>query len=92
MDFRVGGSFTQKMQLAGTGEFSFSGQYDEIVEPESIVYHANLGQAITRVVVEFSSRAKERKLVLTHEGCPDEMFARTSRKAPLNRSTSSTLG
>jgi Activator of Hsp90 ATPase homolog 1-like protein len=25
MDFRVGGTFTQKMQIAGAGEFSFSG-------------------------------------------------------------------
>jgi uncharacterized protein YndB with AHSA1/START domain len=36
MDFRAGGSFTQKMQLAvngGTCEFSFSCKYDEIVEP-----------------------------------------------------------
>jgi uncharacterized protein YndB with AHSA1/START domain len=31
MDFRVGGSFTQKMQITGAGEFTFTGKYDEIV-------------------------------------------------------------
>jgi uncharacterized protein YndB with AHSA1/START domain len=80
MDFRVGGSFTQKMQIAasgGTCEFSFSGKYDEIVEPERIVYHANFGQAITRVVVEFFEQGQGTKLVLTHGGCPDEMFCKT---------------
>ena len=77
MDFRVGGSFTQKMQIAGAGEFSFSGRYDEIVEPERIVYHANFGHAITRVVVEFFEHGKGTKVVLTHEGCPDDFFCKT---------------
>src|ERR1700722_2849652 len=56
MDFRVGGSFTQKMQLLVNGkacEYSVTGTYDEIVEPERIVYHANFGHAVTRVIVEF---------------------------------------
>src|ERR1700675_2125632 len=44
MDFRVGGSFTQKMHIAGAGEFSFTGKYDEIVEPERISYHADFGR------------------------------------------------
>jgi uncharacterized protein YndB with AHSA1/START domain len=80
MDFRVGGAFTQKMHIAvngGTCEFSFSGKYDEIVEPERIVYHANFGQAVTRVVVEFLEQGKGTKVVLTHEGCPDENFCKT---------------
>jgi uncharacterized protein YndB with AHSA1/START domain len=77
MDFRVGGSFTQKMQIAGAGEFSFSGKYDEIVEPEKIVYHANFGHAITRVAVEFFEHGKGTKVVLTHEGCPDDFFCKT---------------
>ena len=37
MDFRVGGCFTQKMQIAvngGTCEFSFIGTYEEIVVPD----------------------------------------------------------
>jgi uncharacterized protein YndB with AHSA1/START domain len=77
MDFRVGGSFTQKMQIAGAGEFSFSGKYDEIVEPEKIVYHANFGHAMTRVTVEFFEQGKGTKVVLTHEGCPDDFFCKT---------------
>jgi uncharacterized protein YndB with AHSA1/START domain len=76
MDFRVGGSFTQRMQIAGAGEFSLTGTYDEIVAPEMIVYHANFGQAITRVVVEFFEQGKGTKVVLMHEGCPDEIFCK----------------
>jgi uncharacterized protein YndB with AHSA1/START domain len=80
MDFRVGGSFTQKMQLLVNGEtceFSLSGTYDEIVEPERIVYRANFGHAITRVIVEFFEQGRGTKVVLTHEGCPDEFFSKT---------------
>ena len=80
MDFRVGGSFTQRMQIAANGaacEFSFNGTYDEIVEPERIVYHAVFGPAVTRVVVEFFEQGKGTKVVLTHEECPDEMFCRS---------------
>src|SRR5438067_4319500 len=53
MDFRVGGGFTQKMQIGDKGRFTFTGTYEEIVEPERIVYRANLGPAVTRVMVEF---------------------------------------
>jgi uncharacterized protein YndB with AHSA1/START domain len=71
MDFRVGGSFTQKMHITGAGEFSFTGTYDEIVVPERIVYHANLGPATTRVIVEFFEQGSQTKMVLTQEGFPD---------------------
>jgi uncharacterized protein YndB with AHSA1/START domain len=71
MDFRVGGSFTQKMYITGAGEFSFTGTYDEIVVPERIVYHANLGPATTRVIVEFFEQGRQTKMVLTQEGFPD---------------------
>jgi uncharacterized protein YndB with AHSA1/START domain len=80
MDFRVGGSFTQKMQLlvnAEACEFSLSGIYDEIVEPERIVYRASFGHAIARVIVEFFEQGRGTKVVLTHEGCPDEFFSKT---------------
>ena len=75
--FRVGGSFTQKMYLAGAGEFSFTGKYDEIVEPERISYHAEFGQAITRVVVEFFEQGNQTRVVLTHDGFPNESFCKT---------------
>ncbi len=80
MDFRVGGSFTQKMQIATNGgicESSFSGKYEEIAEPEKIVYHANFGHAVVKVIVEFFEHGDHTKLVLTHENCPDEMFCKT---------------
>ena len=77
MDFRVGGSFTQKMHIAGAGEFSFTAKYDEIVEPERISYHADFGQAITRVVVEFFEQGNRTRVVLTHDGFPNESFCKT---------------
>jgi uncharacterized protein YndB with AHSA1/START domain len=77
MDFRVGGSFTQKMHIAGAGEFSFTGKYDEIVEPERISYHAEFGQAIARVVVEFFEQGNQTRVVLTHDGFPNESFCKT---------------
>jgi len=79
MDFRVGGSFTQKIQLAVHGklcEFSVSGTYEEIVEPERIVYSADFGNFSTRVMVEFFEQVKGTKVVLTHEGCPDDSFCK----------------
>lgn len=76
MDFRVGGGFTQKMQIGGAGEFSFSGTYDEIVEPERIVYRAHFGPVTTRVTVEFFELGGGTKLVLTHEAFPDEFFCK----------------
>ena len=77
MVFRVGGSFTQKMHIAGAGEFSFTGKYDEIVEPERISYHAEFGQAITQVVVEFFEQGNQTRVVLTHDGFPNESFCKT---------------
>jgi len=77
MDFRVGGSFTQTMQLRLNGEtceFSMTGTYDEIVEPERIVYQADFGFATTRVRVEFFEEGKGTRVVVTHEGCPDGYF------------------
>jgi uncharacterized protein YndB with AHSA1/START domain len=72
MDFRVGGSFTQKMQIAVAGEFSLTGKYDEIVEPKKISYHANLGPAVVHVVVEFFAEGNGTRVVLTQEGLPDD--------------------
>lgn len=71
MDFRVGGSFTQKMHITGAGDFTFTGQYEEIVEPERIAYHADLG-GTARVLVEFFEQGNRTKVVLTQDGFPDE--------------------
>jgi uncharacterized protein YndB with AHSA1/START domain len=77
MDFRVGGSFTQKMHIEGAGEFTFTGQYDEIIEPERIVYHANMGPGMTtRIVIDFLEQGKQTKMVLTQEGFPDQKMCK----------------
>ena len=76
MDFRVGGSFTQKMQIAGAGEFTISGRYDEILAPERIVYRAQSGPVTTEVTVEFIERGGGTQVVITHEGCPNEGFSK----------------
>jgi uncharacterized protein YndB with AHSA1/START domain len=77
MDFRVGGSFTQKMDIAGAGEFTFTGQYDEIIEPERIVYHANMGPGMTtKIVLEFIELGKQTKMVMTQEGFPDQKMCK----------------
>ena len=80
MDFREGGGFTQSMHLVtqhGECEFTVTGKYTEIVEPERIVYHANLGSTPTKVAVEFFEQGRGTKVVLTHEGFPDETSCKT---------------
>jgi uncharacterized protein YndB with AHSA1/START domain len=77
MDFRVGGSFRQRMQLRVDGkscEFAMTGTYEEIVEPERIVYRADFGFAATRATVEFFEQGKGTRVVLTHAGCPNGFF------------------
>jgi uncharacterized protein YndB with AHSA1/START domain len=75
-DFRVGGAFTTKMFITGAGEFTITGRYDEIVEPEKIVYHVNLGPATTKVTVEFFAQGNQTRMVLTQEGFPDENISK----------------
>lgn len=70
-DLRPGGSFTQKMQIAGVGEYTFTGTYQEIIEPERIVYTANMGAAVIRVTVEFFEEGQGTKVVVSQEGFPD---------------------
>jgi uncharacterized protein YndB with AHSA1/START domain len=72
MDFRTGGSFKQTMHIAGHGAFTITGTYDEIIAPEKIVYHVNLGQAFTSVVIEFFDEGNRTKVLLTQDGFPDE--------------------
>ena len=77
IDFRVGGSFVQKMHISGVGEYTITGAYDEIVEPEKISYHVDLGPATTRVTVEFIAQGHQTKVVLTQEGFPDPNLCKT---------------
>lgn len=78
MDFRVGGSFVCVMQIAGAGEFTYTGVYDAIVEPEKIAYHADFGPTTTRVVVEFIELPNaQTKLTLTQVGFPSQMIRDT---------------
>jgi len=77
MDFRVGGGFTQKMQIRGKGEFTITAKYDEIVVPERIAYHVDLGFGVTRVVLEFFEQGDKTKVVLTQEGFPDDFLSQT---------------
>jgi uncharacterized protein YndB with AHSA1/START domain len=70
-DVRPGGSFTQKMQIAGAGEYTFTGTYEEIVEAERIVYTAKMGPGTIRVKIEFFDEGKGTKVVVTQEGFPD---------------------
>jgi uncharacterized protein YndB with AHSA1/START domain len=77
-DFRPGGAFTTKMHIGGQADCdcTFVGAYDEIVEPEKIAYHINLGPAVTSVVVEFFEQAGQTRIVLTQEGFPDDMIVK----------------
>ena len=80
MDFRVGGSFTQRMQLQRLGEFVITGRYEEIVRPERIVYVADLRFAKSRVVVEFTEAAGGTRVTLSQEGLDSAMvFDNVSR-------------
>jgi len=72
VDFRVGGTFVQKMDIEGAGKHTITGVYDEIIQSEKIAYHVNLGPATTRVVVEFIAQGRQTKVVLTQEGFPDQ--------------------
>lgn len=73
-EVRAGGSFTQKMQIAGDAggcEYTVTGRYEEIVEPERIVYTANMGPATIRVTIEFLDEGDSTRVVVTQEGFPD---------------------
>jgi uncharacterized protein YndB with AHSA1/START domain len=74
MDFRVGGSFAQKMTIAVNGrkcEFSFTGTYEEIVIPERISYRADIAQSIIHTTIEFFDQGEQTKVVLTQDGFAD---------------------
>lgn len=76
MDFRVGGSFTQTMHLPGCGPVSLTGVYDDIVVPERISYRAAMGPAMTHVTIEFFEEGNQTRVVLTHDGLPNEFICK----------------
>src|SRR5258705_7884483 len=41
MDFRTGGFFKQKMQIAGHGEVLIAGRYAQNLEPQRIVFQSH---------------------------------------------------
>jgi len=69
-DFREGGAFTHKMQVANCGEVSYSGKYDVIIEGERITWHGEIGGCQTQVTVEFVPHGDQTKMILTQEGFP----------------------
>ncbi len=72
MDFKPGGDFCHTMTIEGAGVMPYSGTYEEIIEPEKIVYSADFGSMKAQVTVEFIADGKNRtRLVLTQVGFPD---------------------
>jgi uncharacterized protein YndB with AHSA1/START domain len=72
MDFRVGGSFKQTMQIANAGKpFTIYGTYEEIVIPKRIRYRLDMGMAVTQVLIEFFEEGKRTKVVLVQDGFPN---------------------
>ena len=73
MDFRVGGSFSQTMQITGADKpVTINGTYEEIVVPERIRYRLDMGMAVTNVLIEFLQEGELTKVVLTQDGFPNE--------------------
>lgn len=74
MDFRVGGSFTQKMTIAVNGrecQFNLTGTYKEIVIPERISYCADIARSTIRTTVEFLDQGEHTAVLLTQDGFAD---------------------
>jgi uncharacterized protein YndB with AHSA1/START domain len=83
MDFRVGGKCVHTMEIRNVGEFTLVGTYEEIVVPEKIVYSADFGPAmkvVSKVTIEFFDEGKSTKVVLTHDGLPNEFFGQNVAK------------
>jgi uncharacterized protein YndB with AHSA1/START domain len=80
MDFRIGGTFRQTMDIAGKGIFAFHGIYDEIVEPERISWRAFFGPVTTTVTVQFFEMGEHTRLLITQIGFPDEGSLKTVRQ------------
>jgi uncharacterized protein YndB with AHSA1/START domain len=79
-DFRVGGSFTTKMRIVGHAncDCTFSGTFDEVLEPQKISYTVNLGgptPATSRVTFEFFAEGPQQtRMVLIQDNLPGEII------------------
>ena len=79
-DFRVGGAFTTKMHIGGHAncDCTFSGVFDEIVEPEKISYHINFEAPVpakSRVTLQFFAEGpRQSRLQLTQENLPGQII------------------
>ncbi len=75
-DFRVGGRFTTKMHIGGHAhcDCTFTGIYEEILEPQKLVYSMDVGAAVTRISIEFFEEGPQTRIVLTQEGVPGEII------------------
>ncbi len=72
MDFQEGGEFCHTMTIEGAGVMPYAGKFEEIIEPEKIVYKASFGPLDATITVEFIEVAPGKtKLVLTQVGFPD---------------------
>jgi uncharacterized protein YndB with AHSA1/START domain len=75
MDFRVGGAFTHTMVIpCAGGEFTATGQYEEIVVPEKIVYTSNLGFCTVTISIQFFDEGAGTRLIMVYDGLPEEGF------------------
>jgi uncharacterized protein YndB with AHSA1/START domain len=83
MDFRVGGKCIHTMEIRGAGEFTVVGTYEEIIVPERIAYSADFGpmmKVVSKVTIDFFAEGKNTKVVLTHDGLPNEFFCQNVAK------------
>ena len=70
-DFRPGGAYRFHMRGPDGDDHFTQGIFHELVEPERIVYSANMGAAMIRVTIDFFDEGGRTKVVVTQEGFPD---------------------
>ncbi|MDA7978702.1 MAG: SRPBCC domain-containing protein [Pirellulales bacterium] len=71
IDFAPGGKFCHKMTIEGAGEMDYAGVFEEITEPEKIIYRADFGPIKAEITVEFHEEQGKTRLVLTQVGFPN---------------------
>src|SRR5471030_3189954 len=74
MDFRVGGSFTQRLLSGGVCLLTITGNYEEIIVPRKIVYKATFGETPAQVEVDFFEIPGGTQTILTPDGITEELI------------------